>query len=195
MKNEYQSKFKKFIYNPWTLVVGTVILGIFIPSSINAIKNQKNIVESVQMILQTIFTAIKTFLCFRIPVWAILLTLLGIVAAIIIIFKFFYNDEPLQEPLWKAFTHFQWKDWLFTWEYSGNMIINLRPICNNCKCELTYESSGHMFDRGFFYCPNCSSKYPGIYQNELKDVEKIIYHKLNNGEYKNEITIPKETKN
>jgi hypothetical protein len=166
---------------------------VFIPSIIESLKNKHGIFVSIKTILQIIFLG-KKIVCFKIAVWAIILALIGIILIIIVILKFLYN-EPAQEPLWKTFTHFQWKDWLFTWEYSGSHIINLRPICNNCRCELSDNSSGQLFDRGLFYCPNCLSKYPGIYRNELGDVDKIICHKINSGEYKNEITIQRQTDN
>jgi hypothetical protein len=191
MKMKPPSKLSKFLYNPWTLAVGTVFLGIFLPSIINTIKTKMNIIASIQTILRTIFTAIKIFLCFRIPVWVVLLVVIGIICAIILLSKFSYDNESDQEPLWKNFTHFRWRNWLFTWKYSGNNIIDLRPICLKCQCELSLTKASGGGYHMIFYCPNCSSIYPGIYENDLEDIEKIIYHKLNTGEYKNEIATRK----
>lgn len=127
---------------------------------------------------------VRVFL-FRIPVWILLLVIFGLLLILILVSMIFTNKNKL--PEWKKYTREYYGSWLFEWYYTENTwgntkISNLRPICTNCHCDLSVEND--FYNRGYLYCPKCSSKFPLLNHNTLEDLEKVIIRNLKTGEYK-----------
>ena len=175
-----KGKLKTFLMNPWTYGIGTLLIGTVLSSKITSIVNEIKFLEGFQIVVKTVVLFFKNVFFAKVPVWSIVLGI-GVVFLILLFIACFSNEnnEP-EKPDWHNYTSFMWrkgmKEWLLTWSYQGNRIVDLRPICSKCKCELSS-------DRYELYCPNCSAKFPYLDTNTLSDIEKIIDRDINTGDW------------
>jgi hypothetical protein len=176
---------KLFLNHPWSLVIGGSIFSYVLPSIIMSITQNISVAMGLYNVGKVIIKFIVRFFLFRIPVWILLSVILGLLFIFILILMILTNKNIL--PRWKNYTREYYVEWLFEWNYTENVygdtqINNLRPICTNCRCDLSVEND--MYNRGYLYCPKCSSKFSLLKHNTLEDLEKVIIRNLKTGEYK-----------
>jgi hypothetical protein len=180
--------FKSFLNHPWFLVIGGAIFSYVLPSIHISITQNISIVKGLYNVGKAIINFIVRFFSFRIPLWILFLVIFGLLSIFILISMIITNKKVLQK--WKNYTCEYYGEWLFEWGYTENVwgntqISNLRPICANCRCDLSVENDTYNFNkRGYLYCPKCSSKFPLLNHNTLEDLEKVIIRNVKTGEYK-----------
>jgi hypothetical protein len=175
MKN---AKKKTFIQNK--PILSAIIAGVvlyFITSLLDTIINKKKFVDGMWDVLKAIGVFFWNILIFGIPVWIILILLL--VALVLI--RFINNTSIDTTPSWKNYTEDNIKEWRFAWSYTHrtNLIDNLRPICKNCSCELSYKTRiNSEYGYGdFLVCPNCNSIFRVPNESDKQDVTNLIIHR------------------
>ncbi|MPL85647.1 hypothetical protein SDC9_31619 [bioreactor metagenome] len=173
---------KAFFANGWTISIGSTVIGLIIPSIYSSIKNQINIFKGFISVIKSIFYAIWSFLCIQLPIWVFITSLLVLIGISLLKIKILKKKELV----WMSYTSDNFKDWLFTWGYSqyGGHIVDLKPICSRCHCDLS--STSHSYFTGqkdYLYCPNCDSRYPIFTRTEQEDIEKLIIYKIKNNSF------------
>jgi hypothetical protein len=189
------SKLKKFLYNPWTIALGTPFL-LFLSGVIyNSLKNNLNIFKSVLSVLDIIGNFFYTIMTYKLYVWVVLVIIVFLLIGLFCIGVIIGTKNKNKENTWQKYHYFEYKKWLFTWDYSrtiqGLEIYNLHIVCKNCRCELSQDETyinGSYYSN--YYCPNCNSKYEYINQTIIDNVRKIIYHNIDNNEYKTKYIEP-----
>jgi len=167
---------KAFLKNPWTIGIGSIVIGYFITSTIAAIARSEGFLSSLWTVIKWIGRGLWVFVILRIPLWIILFVILLLVGIAYIVSLI--RESPA--ILWKSYKMDYIKDWLFVWDYLGNSIYNLQPICSKCRCQLSVDN---IYDN--LYCPNCSKRYKLFSRQDESDVEKIIINRIHTGAYKN----------
>jgi hypothetical protein len=177
-------KTKEFLKNPWTLSIGSGLIVLLISSIINSIINKLNLFEGLYNILTSIVLFFKKILTYKVSIWVVILIFLALF--FILIFISIIRDK-FDNPKWKEYKLQYFGKWLFTWKYIdmfGNTeIISLRPICDNCRCDLSAQLDSYQMGAIKLYCPNCGKEFPVLKNTTLEDVEKIIIRNLKTGEY------------
>jgi hypothetical protein len=171
---------KSFFNHSWSLVIGGAIFSYALPSIHMSITQNISVVLGLYNVGKIIINFIVRVFMFRIPVWILLLVILGLLFILIFISMISANRHSL--PKWRNYTHEYYGEWLFEWNYKirqfgGTEIDNLRPICNKCYCDLSNRSN-------YLYCPNCNAIFPDVNYTILANIEKIIIRNLKTGEYK-----------
>lgn len=166
---------KKFLNHPWTIGVGTVLLGFLLTIVWDKFKDIE------------LLTTICALLNLKVKLWWIL--------AFIIIASFFMillklrkkisaNKENAQEkPLFLTYTsaHLQGFDWQWTWEKndSGQYVVDeLHPLCKTCQTPI-YQ--GDYLD-GRWLCPRCNATYKNPTPN-ITAVELLIQNNVQRGHF------------
>jgi len=167
----------KFFKSPWTISIGSTIIGFLLTIGYDAIKG-KQIFSTIGTILATICKWIHTFLTFNLKLWWILL---GIVVLFIILFFISKIIEKRNfEPEYINYTedNFGSLKWTWYWEYDKTIkkwhISKLEPHCP--ECDTPMFSNGLAYIGYDYKCPRCHH-ISQIYTQE-HEIEKVIFDNL-----------------
>lgn len=149
--------------------------------------NQINFKQSIKLIVDFIKIKVITIFSYKIPIWIIL-------SAVFILFLLkklitFITDNSY--PDWYSnFRKFEFKEWLFTWEYDQSFTIKkLTPICF-CGCDLVKKSKigNTYYGSPRLYCPNCKKIYNVPNSRDLEELNCIIIYKVKTNTYKKDFS-------
>ncbi|MDD4681468.1 MAG: hypothetical protein PHP79_11440 [Clostridia bacterium] len=176
----------KIFKNPWAITVLGGVVVFLLTSILNSIIQNVNYIKSAKNIIIFIFEIFKSILIFKVPIWIVLLCLCGLIFVLYIVFEW-QNIE--NKPRWMNYKSDCFFEWLFAWEYSDYLgtcnITRLRPICSNCRCELSRGNEKESFySQEIMYCPDCGKKFKMLTDNTINDVEKIIINRIKSNKFK-----------
>lgn len=129
------------------------IIGNLIWTVIQTGLNKVNFFEAFWQVPKIICDFVIKVLTLDVPVWGVLLV------AVVIILSFWtyieIADKPQKDEPHKEYTADSYKGQKYKWEWWGNTLAELRPICNECDGELAPD------DRYGYHliCPNCDKQY------------------------------------
>lgn len=191
-------KLKKVLWNSWTIGIGGSIIGGLALSWITAMARKVNLWEGFIAVVTWIWRAIVAVITFRVPVWIILIA----VGMVILIGKAIFNarkaDAEETRSSFRAYTKDKIKFWVFEWEYlSGgdgepDSIRRLRPVCEECFCDLLLDEHDRLYGIYRLYCPNCRREYPNVSHSAKSEIEQIIIHRVKSKEYQNSLYFKRE---
>ncbi|PHV69245.1 hypothetical protein CS063_16795 [Sporanaerobium hydrogeniformans] len=135
---------------------------------------------------------ILTILTFKVPVFVIILIIIGL-WVVKKIYNSFSSEKVDNSPQWLNYKKSKYKKWIFAWDYNLNSylrqyeIIHLRPVCQ-CGCELSKNANGSTvhYSYGTLICPKCGKTYPEIYEEDILDFKKVLLYDINNDLYPKE---------
>lgn len=180
---EGKDNIKKFIMNPWTIGIGTTILGVICTAIYDAINKQVTF-TTIKTFLVNIWGLIIKFLMVNVKMWLILVVIIILVFILWIISKIVTAKDKNEEPEFinykkdKLLGH----DWEWTWEknYNGQYEIkNLSLICSKCETPLYPEESF----RPRLKCLRCD-EVVDLDIKKIKQVEFLIIDNVKKGQYK-----------
>lgn len=128
---------KKFFKNPWTLGIGTTVIGGIVLSFILDWIKGVDWLSTLKAVMSFIVNAIVSFLNFEIKVWWILIAVALIFLALVFIAKYYDTKTKNEKPSFLNYTKDSMLGYTWEWEYSklydGKYTIkNLHPICSKC---------------------------------------------------------------
>jgi hypothetical protein len=102
----------------------------------------------------------------NIPLWVLIVIIpILIYAVIMVVIEWI---DVFRKPLYLRFTSMEYEQWLLKWNYKPTKyyeyynIVNIRPVCRKCGCELDkYYADASVIG---LYCPVCDQgvKHPDI---------------------------------
>lgn len=149
---------KKFFKNPWTIGIGTTVIGGVALSIVLDLIKKVSILSTMKSILVFMWNSIISFLIFEIKVWWLLIAFAIIIALLWIIAKCYITKENDAQSSFLSYT----QDYLlgYSWEWSWEKnwegkygVENLHPICTKCKTPLVQSYSYH----SQLKCPRCNN--------------------------------------
>lgn len=158
---------KKFLKNPWTIGVGTTLLG-FVLTVLYDIFKGKKILSTIIIIIRTIVNGICTFLTLKIKVFWIIIGLAIVILALWIYSKYLDSKDRVLQPKFLKYTEDSICGLLWAWTWEKNIyglyeIENLHPICSKCKTPLVSEHDYY----GGLKCLRCGERYNVDVQPEI----------------------------
>lgn len=176
---------KKFLKNPWTISLGSVIIGFLLTVLYDLLKG-KNILSTVGEIISSIISFFHSFLTFQLKVWWVLVGLIVIICILTIIGK--YNESRMSheqeaKPPFVKYTKDTIKGWCWEWRWYKNLygvydIENLHPVCSSCGTPLV-KSDIYKYN---FECMRCNKKYSDNLP-ELNNIKIYILDSAKRGFY------------
>ena len=174
------------------LVVGLILLFI---SSTGIVAWLQNIVwwEAIKNVVSTVWNAIVWFMTIDIPIWGILIFVVGLIL-ILYIANIIYNATHSQSGYeqqtldWLNYTSDTFDGFQYEWKYTGIdheqcSIRDITVLCPNCGTSLLptnrYNDS--------FRCPRCNKYFDRTVHNapkSLGDIEVLIIDNIKRGNYK-----------
>lgn len=169
---------RNFLRNPWTIGICTILIA----SAINSFLENVNIFQSIIKVFLSIIS-------FKIPTWVLVLG----VGGYHILNKFFLKPvNTIPKPEWISYNKEKHNGILYKWDYQINNDkyepSEIIPICDDCFCPLTEREfpigwSHFGGEESYSYCPKCLKRFMHVDQDVLDDIEKIIKHNIQSGEY------------
>ena len=132
---------KRFLKNPWTLGIGTTVIGGIALSFILDLVKGVDWLSTLKAVANFIFNAVVSFLNFELKVWWILIAVAMIILALVFVAKY-YDEKAKNEALsFLSYTKDSVLGYSWEWEYSKGYdgkfsITNLRPVCSQCGMAL-----------------------------------------------------------
>lgn len=128
---------KKFFKNPWTLGIGTTVIGGIALSFILDWIKGVDWLSTLKTVVNFIINAIVSFLNFELKVWWILIAVALIVLSLVFIAKYYDEKSKNEEPSFLSYTKDSVLGYTWEWEYSKGYdgkysIKNLHPVCSKC---------------------------------------------------------------
>lgn len=179
-----ESKFKRFMKNPWTISIGSGLIVLVITIIIDAVST-KQIFSTIGAIFVAIWNGIVVFLNFDVKVWWILVALVFIFLVLYVIYKItdtkpFPKNHPMSYKQ-DNILGYKWK-WLWIKDDTGCYNIDhLHPVCPNCDTPLRIKSDSYGIPR--LKCLRCGQ----VINKELpdeKDVKMMIYDNIRRNYFK-----------
>ena len=169
---------KKFLKSPWTISIGSTLLGSLLTVLYDALKG-KHVFSTIKAIFTTLYNWIVIFLNFRIKVWWILLALVALAVGYLILFHN-KREQSDERPAFLDYTSDRFSKWKWSWEWRFNtlekkwQVNDLRPLCPKCDTPMLTDRF-----ESFFKCPRC--KYSSGYEKVEKsyEVEAVIIDNIN----------------
>ena len=132
---------KKFIKNPWTLGIGTTVIGGVLLSFVMDWIKKVDWLSTLKAVLQFVGNAIVAFLNFDLKVWWVLVVLALLFAALLIYVKILDTKQKDTPIPFLSYTKDSMLGLAWEWEYSKTYdgkytISNLHPVCSNCGMRL-----------------------------------------------------------
>lgn len=163
---------KKFLYNPWTIGIGTTLLAFFLPIVLDLIKGLQ-ILTTTKEILSFLFNIILTFFNFEIKVWWLLIAVAVLALALYIAVKI-ADVKADSQPAFFRYTKDTIQGWCWEWNWQKNSfgeydVYNLHPICTHCGTPLIQSDPFY----GRIKCLRCNRDYPNSLPN-LDHIKMII---------------------
>lgn len=174
---------KKILKSFWLVIIAPILVTVIGGLILTKIEDVK-FLEGVTSFVLLIWNFVKSILSYSIPVWVIILIIVALFMILLIISKFQTLNQPRKVSWYENYNEEKYKGVLYSWNYVTNYgevsIKHLRPICPNCRGELTEVPSSrgsyHMYLQ--LFCPNCDKETKTPTSEELKIAEVFIYNKL-----------------
>ena len=177
---------KKFFKSPWTLGIGTTVIGGVILSIILDLIKDVSILSTMKSFFIFIWNCIVAFLTFEIKVWWLLIAIAIIVAVLWVISKCYDAKEDNDKSSFLNYTqdYLLGYSWEWTWEknWEGKYgVENLHPVCT--KCKTTLLPTGNFYNQS--KCPRCNTilNYNSSIESE---VLVLIYDNAKKGNFNKE---------
>jgi phage FluMu protein Com len=164
-----KSRTHNFFYNPYTIGIGTIIIGTPIASILYDLSKNKPLLSTIFFLVKWLYTAIITVLTYSIPVYVILIILF--VLALIALGDIYIGNRN-RKPILPEFInyktdtlkYFKWSwDWYFNSLHNYWEIKDLNIHCSKCGTKmLTYKSYGNYVQ---YQCPRCNFQIDSTQQN------------------------------
>lgn len=177
---------KNFFKNPWTISLGSVIVGFLLTVMYDILKGN-NILSTVDGIISSIIKFCHLVLNFQLKVWWVLAGLTVIIGILVIIAKI--NESRLSQeeeakPPFIKYTKEQIKGWCWEWRWFKNLygeydIDNLHPVCSSCGTPLV-RSYNFKYN---LECMRCNRKY-GEDLPDLNNIKIYILDSAKRGIYR-----------
>lgn len=174
---------KKFFKSPWTLGIGTTVIGGVILSIILDLIKDVSILSTMKSFFVFIWNAIVSFLTFEIKVWWLLIAIAVIVAVLWVVAKCYDTKEDNNKSSFLSYTqdYLLGYSWEWTWEknWEGKYgVENLHPVCTKCKTPLLPTSNFYNQSK----CPRCNTilNYNSSIETE---VLVLIYYNAKKGNF------------
>ena len=177
---------KKFFKNPWTIGIGTTLIGGVAATIIIDLINKVSIWSTMIKVFNAVWFGIKTFLNLNIKVWWILIAIILIIIILFIISKYLDKKEQKNQGLKPPFLEYtkdyikglKW-EWSWTINYNGKYDIDkLHPVCNKCETPLLQaEMYSHIFR-----CPRCNNTIT-INISSFDEIKIIICDNIKKNSY------------
>lgn len=169
---------KKFFKSPWTIGIGTTLLGFSLTVIYDLVKG-KQLLATMCNMFDILKSWLIIFLNFELKVWWVL-TGVAIIIIILLIISFSSDNSNNINPDFTAYTTDHFRLWRWSWRWEFNVlqkkwqIINLQAHCPQCDTPMISS-----WDEDYFRCPRCrfSSKYDD--HEKSYEVEAIIIDNLN----------------
>ena len=112
---------KKFFKSPWTLGIGTTVIGGVILSIILDLIKQVSVLSTMKSVFVFIWNCIVAFLTFEIKVWWLLIAVIVVVAILCVVSKYNNAKEDNNQPsfLYYKQDYLLGYSWEWAWEKTG----------------------------------------------------------------------------
>lgn len=177
---------KKFFKSPWTLGIGTTVIGGVILSIVLDLIKQVSILSTMTSFFVSAGKFIVTFLNFEIKVWWLLIAIVVFVAILWIIKRCYIAKENNSQLSFLNYTqdYLLGYSWEWTWEknWEGKYgVENLHPVCTKCKTPLL--PTGNFYNQS--KCPRCNTILD--YNSSIEsEVLVLIYDNAKKGNFNKE---------
>lgn len=175
---------RKFFKNPWTIGIGTTVIGGVALSVVLDLIKKISILSTLKGIITFIGKCILAFLTFKIKVWWLIVAVAAIFAILWIIAKCSDTPGNLNQSNLLNYTQdsLLGHTWEWTWKknWEGKYEIEeLYPICSKCKTPLL--QTGNLY--GQMKCPRCHD-ITHINPSKEDEVLVLIYDNARKNNYK-----------
>lgn len=132
---------KKLFKNPWTLGIGTTVVGGVLLSFILDWIKGVDWLSTLKSGVKFIGNALIAFLNFELKVWWVLTAIALIILALIFLAKYYDAKAKNEKPPFFSYTKDSVLGYTWEWEYSKGYdgkysISNLHPVCSKCGMNL-----------------------------------------------------------
>lgn len=175
---------KKFLKNPWTIGIGTTVIGGVALSVVLDLIKKISILSTLKDIITFIGNCLVAFLTFEIKVWWLMVAVAAVFAILWIIAKCSTMPRSLNQSSFLKYTQdsFLGHTWEWTWKknWEGTYEVEgLYPICNKCRTPLL--QTGNFY--GQMKCPRCHD-ITHINPSEEAEILVLIYDNARKNNYK-----------
>lgn len=166
---------KKFLKSPWTLGIGTTVIGGVALSIVLDLIKKISVLSTMKSILLFLWNCIISFLDFEIKLWWLLIAIAVIIAILWVISKYYETKEDNAQSRFLNYT----QDYLLghTWEWGWKKnwegkygVEELHPICTKCRTPLL--QTGIYYDQ--LKCPRC--KDITNYHSSIEDEVMVLIY-------------------
>lgn len=177
---------KKFFKNPWTLGIGTTVIGGIALSFILDWIKGVDWLSTLKTVVNVIINAIVSFLNFELKVWWILIAVALIVLALVFIAKYYDEKSKNEKPSFLSYTKDSVLGYTWEWEYSKGYdgkysIKNLHPVCPECGMILKQEGPyGYRLE-----CLRCNKTF-SFQSSSRTDAQMLIEDNIKKNYFKNQ---------
>lgn len=171
---------KKVLKNPWTIGIGTTLLGFLLTVLYDVIKGE-NVFSTIWGVLTGIGRAVLYFLNIDLKVWWVITGLIAVVIILCFFVKYqeskSKHDERTDPPFFQ-YTNDRIQGWNWEWTWKKNMfdeyeIDNLHPVCEKCGTPLV-RSENYLH----LECMRCNKQY----SRDLPRFERIKIYILDSAQ-------------
>lgn len=152
---------KKILKNPWTLGIGTTLIGGILLSLITDRIKGVNWLSTMTYAVQIVVNAIIAFMNFEVKVWHIVSVILVLFVILSLFVKVLQDKEKNSRISFLDYTTDFYSGFSWKWTYSKNWegkyeITDLHPICS--KCGMALKQDGAWGDQ--MKCLRCNTTRP-----------------------------------
>jgi len=151
---------KKLMKNPWTIGIGTTLVGGVSTTIIVDFFSKASIWSTMKIVLNAIWVGLTAFLDFNIKVWWLLIAIVVLLTLLLFYAKYQDAKERNRRPPFWDYTNDTIKGFSWEWEWKrsyGNTfnIDGLHPVCSKCNTPLMYTDSYGYYPE--LKCPRCNT--------------------------------------
>lgn len=165
-------KAKSFWANPWTVSIGSTLIGLLITVIFDLITAEK-MFSTIKIIFSLAWKGIIIFLNFKLKVWHILAGIVALVFVLFLLIKYSERKQPAHvESDFLQYTKdnvlgYRW-EWEWERDFTGEYFIaNLHPICTVCETPLVCNDDYWL--KGYMKCLRCNK----MYNNSIPDENHV----------------------
>lgn len=163
---------KKFIKNPWTLGIGTTVIGGVLLSFVLDWIKGVDWLSTLKVVAKFIADTIIFVLNFEIKVWWLLVAIALIVVGLIIFVKILDIKDKTNPIPFLSYTKDSVLEYTWEWEYrktsNGKYTIsNLHPVCSKCGMILKQGYTGYVMEMQCLRC-NTSQRWEDHYRDDAQ---------------------------
>jgi hypothetical protein len=175
----------KWINKPWTIGIGTALIGGLLPPIIYDYCKKYTFLTTIKSFLNFTYVVIFKVLNWNIKFWWILLFVVICLGVLYIAFG--RSNENIKQPEFLEYKNDKFKKWRWSWEWIWDsksntwLLINLRAYCPKCDTGMICGRD-RTWGSLVYECPRCEYAVSEEDGDKAYQIEKLIHDTIDRRE-------------